>query len=177
MKYLAAACLLLLNLNAQAQVQPTPEQIKQVEDARKEVMRMKGEKFPSFQLKTIDGKTYDSEELQGKILLFNFWFTTCRPCVEELPDINALVKEFEGEEIVFIAPTFDDQVKVDLFLKRFNFEYEVVADVKDFVLENNVRSFPTHFVIDREGYVEKVVVGYSVITDNMLRKAINKLLK
>lgn len=157
--------------------EPTPEQIKQVEDAKKEVKRMKGEKFPDFNLTTIDGKNYTSEELRGKIILFNFWFTSCRPCIEELPDINNLVKEFQSEDIVFIAPTFDESTKVDKFLKRFNFEYEVVSDVKDFVLGNNIRTFPTHFVIDREGYIERVVIGYSVLTDNMLKKAINKLLK
>ncbi|MEQ9404644.1 MAG: TlpA disulfide reductase family protein [Cyclobacteriaceae bacterium] len=171
-------CLILLTLTVAAFAQqPTPEQIKQVEDARKEVKRMKGEKFPEFELTTINGKTYNSEDLRGKIVLLNFWFTGCRPCIEELPDINALADEFKSEKIVFLAPTFDNKAKVDKFLNRFSFNYEVVADVKDFVIGNNIRSFPTHFVIDREGYIEKVVIGYSVMTDNMLRKAVNKLLK
>ena len=157
--------------------EPTKDQIKEVEDARKAVKRMDGKKFPDFELTTVSGKTYKSEELRGKIVLLNFWFTTCRPCIEELPDINALVEEFQDEDIVFIAPTFDTVDKVEKFLKRFDFKYEVVSDVKEFTVANNVRSFPTHFVIDQEGYIEKVVIGYSVLTDNMLRKAINKLLK
>ncbi len=176
MKYFSTVVLLLVVYCASAQ-EPTPEQIKQVADAKKEVKRMKGEKFPDFELTTLDGKTYKNEELLGKIVLFNFWFTSCRPCIMELPDINAIVEEYGSDEIVYIAPTFENQTKVDKFLTRFNMEYEVVADVKDFVLGNNIRSFPTHFVIDREGYIEKVVIGYSVLTDNMLRKAINKLLK
>ncbi|MEP5613394.1 MAG: TlpA disulfide reductase family protein [Cyclobacteriaceae bacterium] len=176
MKYVTLFCLITFGLKGYAQ-QPTPEQIKMVEDARKEVKRMKGEKFPSFELTTIEGKTYSSGDLLGKIVVFNFWFTSCRPCIEELPDINALKKEFENEDIVFIAPTWEDLSKVKRFLTRFNMEYEVVADVKEFAVENNIYSYPTHFVIDRKGYIEKVVIGYSVVTDNMLRKAINKLLK
>jgi peroxiredoxin len=176
MKY--SLTILMLLVFAFAYAQPTPEQIKQVADAKKEVKKMKGEKFPDFKLTTIDGKTYTNEDLKGKIVLFNFWFTSCRPCIEELPDINAIVKEYADEDIIFIAPTFDDQSKVDKFLKRFTVEYEVVADVKEFIVdENNIRTFPTHFVIDREGYIERVVIGYSVLTDNMLKKAINKLLK
>ncbi len=176
MKCFSILVLLLICYSTIAQ-EPTPEQIKQVADAKKEVKRMKGEKFPEFELTTLDGKTYNNEDLLGKIVLFNFWFTSCRPCIMELPDINALVKEYENEDIVFLAPTFEDQIKVDKFLTRFNMEYEIVADVKDFVLGNNIRSFPTHFVIDHKGYIEKVVIGYSVLTDNMLRKAVNKLLK
>lgn len=176
MKYFIVFCLLIFGLKGYSQ-QPTPKQIKMVEDARKEVKRMKGEKFPAFELTTIEGTTYNSEDLLGKIVVFNFWFTRCRPCVEELPEINALRKEFEREDIVFIAPTFEDLPKVEKFLARFNMEYEVVADVKDFATENKIYSYPTHFVLDRKGYIEKVVIGYSVITSKMLRKAINKLLK
>jgi len=176
MKYLFTICLILLGFSVYAQ-QPTPEQIKMVEDARKEVKRMKGKKFPTFALTTIDGKVYKSEDLIGKIVVFNFWFSSCRPCVMELTDINALKKEFENEDIVFIAPTFEDLPKVEKFLERFNIEYEVVVDAKEFATENKIYNYPTHFVVDRKGYIEKVVIGYSVLTDNMLRKAINKLLK
>ncbi len=176
MKFIFSFLTTLLFLASHAQ-EPTPEQIKQVEDAKKAVKRMKGEKFPDFELTSLNGKTYKSQDLKGKIVLLNFWFTSCRPCIEELPDINELVREFQSEDIVFIAPTFDPQPKVEKFLNRFDFRYDIVSDVKDFVLANNVRSFPTHFVIDQEGYIDKVVIGYSVLTDNMLRKSINKLLK
>ncbi len=176
MKYPSILLFLLLSYSVLGQ-EPTPEQIKQVAEAKKEVKRMKGQKFPDFELTTLEGKTYRNEDLKGKIVLFNFWFTSCRPCVMELPDINAIVEEYEQDDIIFLAPTFEDEFKVDKFLTRFNMEYEIVADVKDFVIGNNIRNFPTHFVIDREGYIEKVVIGYSVLTDNMLRKSINKLLK
>ncbi len=157
--------------------QPTPEQIKQVKQAKKEVQKMEGSPFPTFELQTITGEVYTNENLKGKVFLFNFWFTSCRPCVEELPAINELVQEFKKEGVVFIAPTFEELPKVEKFINRFEFKYEPVADVKGFVLSNNVRSFPTHFVIDKKGYVQKVMTGYSDLTANALRKAINKLLK
>lgn len=155
----------------------TKEQIRQVEEAKELVKDMEGKPFPPFSITTNQGVNYTDSNLKGKIVLLNFWFTSCRPCVEELPDINKLKKEFESENVIFIAPTFEGDVQVDKFLKRFSFEYEIVPDVKDFVLANNVRSFPTHIVIDQEGIVKKVVNGYSVLTDNMLRKAVRKLLK
>ena len=169
--------ILLLSFLFYAARGQTEEQVRQVEEAKELVKEMEGKPFPSFSITTSDGVTYTNSNLKGKIVLLNFWFTSCRPCVEELPDMNKLKREFENENVVFIAPTFENETKVNKFLNRFDFEYETVPNVKDFVLANNVRSFPTHIVIDQEGIVAKVVNGYSVLTDNMLRKSVRKLLK
>lgn len=159
-----------------AWTQPTPEQVRQVEEAKKVVKKMKGESFPDFSLTDLDGKVYTKEELEGKIVLFNFWFSRCSPCVQEMPELNELVEEF-GDEVVFLAPTFDPEERVNSFLSKRDFDYTIVPDVKEFCLELNVRSYPTHFVINREGTIEKVIIGYSVMTVGSLRKSIKKLLK
>ena len=156
---------------------PTKEQIKQVQDAKKEVKRMQGEPFPDFELTTIDGSTYTKSDLAGKIFLVNFWFTRCKPCIMEMPEMNEMVKAFEGEDITFLAPTFDDADQVDRFLQKRAFDYEIVADVKEFCLETNIRSYPTHFVVNGEGIIEKVVIGYSSMTVKTLKRSIGKLLK
>lgn len=157
--------------------QPTKEQIQQVEDAKKEVKKMKGKPFPEFSLTALDGTTYSKQDLKGKILLVNFWFSRCTPCVKEMPEMNEMVQIFEGEDVVFLAPTFDDSEKVNKFLSKRDFEYEIIPDVKDFCLEMNVRSYPTHFVVNREGIIEKVIIGYSAMTVGALRKSVRKLLK
>ncbi|MEO9485518.1 MAG: TlpA disulfide reductase family protein [Ekhidna sp.] len=157
--------------------QPTAEQMRQVEEAKKEVRRMKGSKFPEFELTTIDGKTYTNKDFEGKVLVVNFWFSSCKPCIVEMPEMNELVEEYKNEEIVFLAPTFDDEERVRKFLTRRDFDYEIVADVKDFCLALNVRSYPTHFVINREGIIERVIIGYYFGTMKALRKSVRKLLK
>ncbi|MEP1033273.1 TlpA disulfide reductase family protein [Ekhidna sp.] len=157
--------------------QPTEEQIQQVAEAKKEVKKMKGKSFPDFTLTTLDGTSYTKEELKGKILLVNFWFSRCTPCIMEMPEMNEMVSEFKNENIVFLAPTFDDLEKVNKFLGKREFLYEIVPDVKDFCLALNVRSYPTHFVVNRDGVIEKVIIGYSSVTVGALRKSIRKLLK
>lgn len=177
MNSLIALLFLCMGVNLMAQ-EPTKEQIKQVEEARKMVKGMKGEPFPDFSLSTIEGQTFTSEDTKGKYVLFNFWFTRCRPCIEELPELNALVEEFAAnDEVIFLAPTFDDEALIQKFLTRFEFDYQLVGDVKDFCLELNIRSYPTHFIVNREGIIEKVLIGYSPITVSTLRKSLNKLLR
>lgn len=157
--------------------QPTAEQIRQVEEAKKEVKKMKGQSFPSFKLSDMDGTVYSKEELNGKIFLINFWFTRCTPCIQEMPEMNKLVDEFRGEGVVFLAPTFDDENQIHQFLNKRDFNYTIIPDEKDFCLELNVRSYPTHFVVNEEGIIEKVIIGYSSMTVRALRKSIRKLLK
>jgi peroxiredoxin len=176
MKRLLPLLTILISFLVGAQ-QPTKEQIRQVEDAKKEVKRMKGQPFPEFELTTLDGETFTKEQLKGKIFLVNFWFTRCRPCIMEMPEMNEMVEEFQDEGIIFLAPTFDDEQQVRNFLAKRDFIYQSIPDVKDFCLEMNVRSYPTHFVVDREGNIDKVVIGYSVMTVKALKKSIQKLLK
>lgn len=157
--------------------QPTKEQIKKVATDKKEVRKMKGKPFPDFQLTTIDGNQVSSEDTKGKYVLFNFWFTRCRPCIEEMPELNELVAEYSDEDVLFLAPTFDDSLQVKKFLNRFEFDYQLISNEKAFCNELNVTSFPAHFVVNREGIVERVVIGYSQYTVGWLRKSLDKLLK
>ncbi len=168
---------LMISTSFPGMAQPTEEQIRQVEEAKKEVKKMKGTPFPEFELTALDGTTYSKEELEGKILLVNFWFTRCKPCIMEMPEMNEMVEMFEGEDIVYLAPTFDDEQVVEKFLSKREFTYEIIPDVKDFCLELNVRSYPTHFVVDKEGIIQKVIIGYSPMTVGALRKSVRKLLK
>lgn len=157
--------------------QPTKAQIKEVEEARKMVKQMKGQPFPTYELTTMNGEVISSEDTKGKFVLFNFWFSKCRPCIEEMPELNELVNEYkDNENVVFLAPTFDDDLLVSKFLNRFQFDYKIVPDVKDFCLELNVRSYPTHFIVNPDGEIEKVVIGYSALTVRALRKSLDKLL-
>lgn len=73
-----------------------------------------GDRCPDFTLETIydtagafgeDGKKtekFSTLESKGKVMVFNFWYTTCDPCKEELPSFNSISKEF-GEDVVFVV--------------------------------------------------------------------------
>lgn len=173
MKLFALLFLISFSLCAQ---QPTREQVRQIAVNKKIVKKMKGKPFPDFSFSARDGNSYTNESTVGKFVLFNFWFTRCRPCIEEMPELNDLVEEFEDQEVVFIAPTFDDDSQVERFLGRFEFDYQIVADVKDFCQQLSITSYPTHIIVDREGIVKKVIIGYSSFTVGELRRSLTKML-
>ena len=43
-----------------------------------------------FTLTDIEGNTWQSDELKGDVVVFNFWFTTCPPCKKEIPELTSL---------------------------------------------------------------------------------------
>lgn len=58
---------------------------------------------PLFEIKDLTGKTVHLEALKGKVVVLNFWFVECKPCVSEIPELNELVFDFQKEDIVFMA--------------------------------------------------------------------------
>ena len=71
----------------------------------------KNKKLPSFNLKTLLGEYFTSEKLKGKPTMINFWFTTCPPCIAEMPVLNKIAEKYKNE-INFIAITYETQSNV-----------------------------------------------------------------
>jgi peroxiredoxin len=114
---------------------------------------------PAFNVTSLDGKQFDLASLRGKVVVIDFWFTGCPPCLEELPKLNSLVEEFKNKDVVFIAPTWDKEPTLRAFLKEHPFKYHIIPNAKDLVLEacrdgNGNVIVPVRLVIDREGKIE-----------------------
>ncbi len=108
---------------------------------------------------SVSGKTFGSAELDGKIVVLNFWYTSCPPCLKEIPELNKLVEEFRGKDVVFLGLATDNKQKIEKFLKKKPFNYEIIPSATQVMFEflepdkngNLQTAFPTHIVINREG--------------------------
>lgn len=60
------------------------------------------EQAPSFQFITLKGDTIKSENLQGKIIVLDFWNTLCIPCVKAMPQLEKLYKKYKNDSAVVI---------------------------------------------------------------------------
>lgn len=113
----------------------------------------------NFELEDINGKIWDSKQLEGSVVVFNFWFTACPPCKKEIPELNKLVEKYSNKEVVFIAVALDETDEVLKFTDIHPFKYNIIPDGADFIDGNHVSSFPTQFIVDKEGYLSKRIVG------------------
>jgi peroxiredoxin/tetratricopeptide (TPR) repeat protein len=131
---------------------------------------------PQFRGDSLDGKTFDSKALLGKIVVINLWFIGCGPCRKEIPRLNEVVRDFKNADVVFLAPTPDNAESLREFLKAQPFQYHVIPGAERILEQFNAVHFPTHIVIDRNGQVESQLIGADERRPDEVRRAILRLL-
>jgi peroxiredoxin len=136
-----------------------------------------GKKAFPFTVKDINGKKYSLEKLKGKVVVLNFWFVECKPCVMEIPELNNLVDKYKDKDVVFIGFSTNDKAKIKSFTKKATFKYNLVADSKEIADFFEVFAFPTHFVIDKNSVISFYAPGLGPTTMSDLDKMIESLLK
>lgn len=132
----------------------------------------------SFSFSGIDmeGNEVSLSTLKGKVIVFNFWFTGCKPCVMEMPNLNELVEKYGADNVVFLAPTFNSKSQVEKFLTTKVFDYQIVPDAQAVISQYTISSFPTHVVINQEGKVVFAAAALSPTTIQRIDDAIEELL-
>jgi cytochrome c biogenesis protein CcmG/thiol:disulfide interchange protein DsbE len=110
--------------------------------------------FPHFKLTSTDGSEFDSTQLEGKVVIMNFWATWCAPCRLETPWLVEYKNQYRerGFEIVGIALDPENKDEIAAFAKEFNINYPLVYS--DGKIENEsggVLGVPTSYLIDRKG--------------------------
>jgi thiol-disulfide isomerase/thioredoxin len=120
---------------------------------------------PPFRLERFGGGSVSSSELQGKVVMLDFWATWCGPCLAEMPTLLKLAGEYEPRGVVFLAASRDDpsvaRVQVGMFidqrapgLARYAaFADEGTADAY------SVSAIPTMVLIDRKGQLHASYLG------------------
>lgn len=111
-----------------------------------------GEIAKHFVTSDLSGEKVELNNLKGKIVVLNFWFIKCYPCVEEIPELNKIVSKYSNEDVEFIAITFDKQDELKNFLNTHKFNYRIVSD-GSVIKKYQVNTFPMHIVIDRKGEI------------------------
>ena len=143
--------------------------------------------FPAFEGKDLDGNPVKSDELfsANAVTVVNFWFTTCKPCVGELSELDALNKELakKGGALIGVNTfTLDgDEAAIseakDVLAKK-GVTYQNVyfaSDGEAGKFTTNIFAYPTTYVVDRNGnIVGEPIVG--AITEKNQAEALQKLI-
>ena len=137
------------------------EELTEKSDRYKEISyNMIGEKAPKYKFLTIKNKKISSKDMAGKIVIFNFWFTTCPPCKAEIPALNTLKNKYKDDDrVVFIAVATDQEYKLYEFLKSTRFNYDIVGNGGSSAKRFKVPAYPTNIVVDGNGIIQFYKVG------------------
>ena len=118
-----------------------------------------------FTLPTMQGDSLRLSSMRGRVVLLNLWATWCKPCLEEMPDLNALHEKLNpsGFSVVGLAVDGDNKATVDRFVERLKITYPVVygsvADAQRLSGGHATPILPTTLIIDQEGHVVERIVG------------------
>jgi peroxiredoxin len=107
-----------------------------------------------FTATDINGNNYSLKQLKGKIIVLNFWFASCKPCIEEMPALNVLAEKYKADSnIVFLAATFETTENVKTFLSKKAFKFHILPNQVNMVSLYQVNAYPTTLVIDAQQQV------------------------
>jgi peroxiredoxin len=106
----------------------------------------------SFTLVDLHGRPWSLKELKGKVVLLNFWATWCPPCRKEMPDLEALGKQFKDQGLLILSVTDDDPEKVKSYIEKQNITYPVLLDAgSKLSAQFQIYGIPRSFLYDRDG--------------------------
>jgi len=120
---------------------------------------------PDFALPAIqDQKVVDINKLRGKAVLINFWATWCGPCVQEIPSLISLQKEFGPQGLAVIGVSMDQggESAVQKVIDKTGINYPVVmGDAKISRDFGGIFGIPASFLVDQSGTVRKRFNGWT----------------
>ena len=112
-----------------------------------------GSKMPGFTVQLLSGKSFSFNNLKNKIMVINWWSTTCGPCIAEIPGLNKLVEKYKSNDnIVFLAIAWDSKQKLNSFLQNKPFEYQQ-ALYNDQTIQLFGGAFPRNLVVNKNGNI------------------------
>ena len=131
------------------------------------VQRYVGKKAPDFTLTDLKGQDHHLAALKGKVVLLNFWYSSCVPCRRETPDLSAIYRVHAKDGLEILGINLDDllmptagHAPLKVFLDEFKPPYPILmADENVFDLYGGIPVQPISFLIDRDGSVARLFWG------------------
>lgn len=136
------------------------------------IERATGDRAPDFALTLFDGESMRLSDLRSKVVVLNFWGSWCPPCRAEMPAFQRIWEEYRDKDVVFLGVAVQDrETTARVFAKQTGVTYPLGLDrTGEITVDYQVLSFPTTFVIDREGNEAK---RFGPANEGVLRIVLN----
>lgn len=119
--------------------------------------------MPDVSFTNLQGQQISAHSLRGKVVLVNFWATSCSTCVAEMPHMAETYKKYhaQGLEFIAVAMSYDPPNYVLNFTETRKLPFHVALDVQGKLAQafGDVKLTPTTYLIDKQGKILKRYVG------------------
>jgi peroxiredoxin len=121
------------------------------------------EAAPEVRFTALSGQNFATSDLRGKVVLVNFWATSCETCVKEMPMLIETHRRFapRGYATVAVAMSYDHPNLVADYAQKNALPFRVALDTSGEIAKRfgDVRATPTTFILDRRGRIVKRYLG------------------
>jgi peroxiredoxin len=123
-----------------------------------------GHPYQEFTI-TSENRAVDNQSLKGKVVLINFWFEGCHPCMTEMEALNELFNKMKSnKDFIFISLTWDSKEAIKRVKEKYTLDFEVFsASGKECQRLNFGCGYPTSIVLDKTGALKYRCSGGSII--------------
>lgn len=137
---------------------------------------VQGNPAPNIELTTLGGQRMALDNYAGQVVLVNFWATWCPPCKAEMPGINRFYEANKAKGLTVLAVNArEGEGLVRPFIQSNGFSFPVLLDPEGQAVDRyRVNSFPTTFIVDRNGVIRYVQIG--MISEAELQAIVEPLL-
>ena len=131
---------------------------------------------PPFTLTTSEGEQISLDDMNGKVVLLDFWATWCGPCRETLPIIQGIAKKFAGQPLVVISISSDSNAAAwQDFVAKNHMDWPQYRDANHALQSAYaVNVIPQFFTIDTDGALQSVKVGSGADIEGGLKKLVKR---
>ncbi len=128
--------------------------------------KKEGRPYPVLDFRDINGQLYNKETTAGKTLVLKFWFIHCGACVKEMPEVNKIREQYgKRDDVLFLSFAFDKEEELRAFMKKTAFNYAVISVPESYMEKLEIRSYPTHIIVGKNGNISKVTGRLEELAD------------
>lgn len=132
---------------------------------------------PTWKLIALNDDSLSLAHLKGKVVLIDFFYKSCHPCMKALPLLQKLHEKYKDQGLVVIGiDPIDNKIEDDMtnFLAKRGVTYPVLFSTRELSKQYSVSAYPTIYILDKEGKIIHRHSGYSEEMDDMLSQLIEK---
>jgi peroxiredoxin len=115
-----------------------------------------------WELRDLAGKTHSLADYRGKVVLLDFWYRNCPWCLRSVPQLKQLSAAFQGQHVILIGMNVDKfEADARFVVEKMRLDYLNLRADDDLLKKYGMVGCPAFVVIDRQGTVREIHIGYS----------------
>jgi peroxiredoxin/regulation of enolase protein 1 (concanavalin A-like superfamily) len=139
----------------------------------KELAERKDKPAAEWSLDDLNGKSHALADYRGKVVVLDFWYRGCGWCIRAMPQVQQVANDFKNSPVAVLGMNTDrDEKDAQFVVEAMQLSYPILK-ATDVPAKYGVHGFPTLVIIDQQGTVRDIHVGYS----KTLRAEVSKIIK